>query len=129
MPNYFDSKYTDSDQALIGAKYRRHVNVGNNLQRSIADPHDSNRTRLPIKLLIFLAAPHRGMDIEALKTMIKSDPPQQLVNEIGPESPTLKDMHDRFRRVSVHMQILSVYETLKTPTVVYDVCPPWEPLR
>jgi hypothetical protein len=65
------------------------------------------------------------MNIDALKTMIKNDPPQQLVNEIGPGSPTLKDMHDRFRAVSANMQILSVYETLATPIVVFDVGISW----
>jgi hypothetical protein len=71
--------------------------------------------------LIFLAAPHRGMNIDALKTIIRNEPPQHLVNELGPGSPTLKDMHDRFRRASKDMQILSVYETLATPTVVLNV--------
>jgi hypothetical protein len=58
--------------------------------------------------------------------MIKNEPPQQLVNEIGPGSPTLKDMHDRFRRASADMQILSVFETLETPTVVFDVSLFWQ---
>ncbi|KAF1818291.1 uncharacterized protein K489DRAFT_385077 [Dissoconium aciculare CBS 342.82] len=62
------------------------------------------------------------MNNEALQTMIesRSELPEQLLNELGPRSPTIREMHDRFRKVSNDIQILSVYETLETPTVIYD---------
>jgi hypothetical protein len=71
--------------------------------------------------LIFLAAPQKGMNIDALQAMVKTAPPQHLVYEIGIGSPVLKDMHDRFHDVSNRIPILCVFETLETQTVVFDV--------
>jgi hypothetical protein len=61
------------------------------------------------------------MNVDAIRTMIENNPPRQLVNELEPDSVTLKDMRDRFRESSTGIDILSVYETLETPTVVFDV--------
>lgn len=77
--------------------------------------------RLPIRLIIFLAAPHRGMEIEALLTVIKDKPPQQLIHELGRNSAILKELNHSFIRASEQIQILSAFETLATPTVEFDV--------
>jgi hypothetical protein len=61
------------------------------------------------------------MNIEALRTMIMDQPPEQLVGELAENSTTLKDLHNRFRIASSKMHILSVYETVPTPTVTFDV--------
>jgi hypothetical protein len=61
------------------------------------------------------------MDVDALRTMIKDEPPKQLIEELAPNSALLRRLHSAFRKVSESIQILSVFETLKTATVVYDV--------
>jgi hypothetical protein len=61
------------------------------------------------------------MEIEALLTVIKDKPPQQLIHELGRNSPTLKELNRSFIEASEQIQILSAFETLETPTVEYDV--------
>jgi hypothetical protein len=87
--------------------------------------YNSQRASLPVRLLIFLAAPHKGLDIDALQAIIKTAPPQHLIFEYGKGSSVLKDMHDRFRDVSNGIPILCVFETLETKTVVFDVRVAW----
>jgi hypothetical protein len=88
---------------------------------SHADKDTRIGPRLPVRLIVFFATPHRGMNIDALRTVIKNEPPQRLIDELEPNSGILRDLHSRFRRVSDDIQILSVYELQKTATVVYNV--------
>lgn len=64
-----------------------------------------------------MAAPHRGMDIEALQTLVNGHPPETLVQELKRGSPTLQDLSERFPRVLGNIQVLTVFETKKTRTV------------
>jgi hypothetical protein len=61
------------------------------------------------------------MNIDALRTVIKNDPPRDLVQELAPNSSKLRSLHTDFRRVADRIQFLSVFETQRTPTVIFDV--------
>jgi hypothetical protein len=61
------------------------------------------------------------MEIEALLTVIKDKPPQQLIHELGRNSPILKELNRLFIEASEQIQILSAFETLETATVEFDV--------
>jgi hypothetical protein len=74
-----------------------------------------------VRLVVFLAAPHRGMEIEALLTVIKDKPPQQLINELRRNSAILRELDRSFIDAAEHIKILTVYETQETPTVGFDV--------
>jgi hypothetical protein len=61
------------------------------------------------------------MNTEMLRTMIKGQPPEQLIEELAVKSKILKDQRKSFRTASSRFSILSVYETLETPTLKFDV--------
>jgi hypothetical protein len=81
----------------------------------------STGSRLPIRLIVFLATPHHGLNINALKTIIKDQPPEQLVSELAPNSSILEEMNQRFYKISDKIRILSIYELRKTKTVIWNV--------
>jgi hypothetical protein len=61
------------------------------------------------------------MKIEALLTVIKGKPPQQLIHELDHDSSILQELNRSFIAASEGIQILSAFETHETPTVEYDV--------
>jgi hypothetical protein len=81
----------------------------------------STGSRLPIRLIVFLATPHHGLNIDALKTIIKDQPPEQLVTELAPNSSILEEMNQRFYNISNKIRILSIYELRKTKAVIWNV--------
>jgi hypothetical protein len=54
---------------------------------------------LPIRLIVFLATPHHGLDVDTLRTIIMQEPPKTLIFELGRQSPTLKNTRPLFREV------------------------------
>jgi hypothetical protein len=68
-------------------------------------------SRLPVRLIVFLATPHRGIDVDALRTLIQDEPPKQLIEELAPNSALLRRLHFAFRKVLGGIQISSVFET------------------
>ena len=71
----------------------------------------------PVKCLILFGAPHRGLDVVALQTMVKGMPSEGLVQELEMRSPTLQMLNDRFRRVYEGLDILTVYEMQPTASL------------
>ncbi|KAF9875383.1 hypothetical protein CkaCkLH20_07203 [Colletotrichum karsti] len=74
--------------------------------------------RLPVRAIVFLAAPHRGLDVQALQSLVKQTPSKQLVSELERNSPTLRDLNSRFRRFGDEIDILTCYEMKQTKTVM-----------
>ena len=68
---------------------------------------------------IFLNVPNRGMNIEQLKVMVKGQPNENLVSNLGIELQFLNLLHDTFcERFSFKVSlIISVYETKLSRTV------------
>ena len=77
-----------------------------------------NRSRLPVRAIIFLAAPHKGLEITALQTMVKGMPTEQLILELKSGSPTLTELNDNFIQAARDIDILTCYETKMTKSVI-----------
>ncbi|OBT63835.1 hypothetical protein VE03_06602 [Pseudogymnoascus sp. 23342-1-I1] len=76
-------------------------------------------SRLPVRAIIFLAAPHRGLNIDALQTLVMGQASEGLINELRSESPTLRELTNRFRDiVEDNIDLLTCYEQRPTKTVV-----------
>ncbi len=77
-----------------------------------------NIPRLPVRTIIFLGAPHKGLNIVALETLVKGKPSRKLIAELEAGSPTLTDLNDRFKNIARDVDILTFYETQPTRTAV-----------
>ena len=83
---------------------------------------DANRAKfslpLPVHSLIFLGAPHRGLETTALKTLVEGTASANMIRDLEEGSNTLAMLDDDFKKYhqesSIH--ILSFYELYKTPT-------------
>ncbi len=78
-------------------------------------------SRLPVRAIIFLAAPHRGLNIGALQTLVMGQATEGMINELREDSPTLRDLTSRFRDIVDDIDVLTCYEQRPTKTVV-KVC-------
>ncbi|MCJ1312987.1 hypothetical protein MMC25_006663 [Agyrium rufum] len=74
--------------------------------------------RLPVRAIIFLAAPHQGIELATLAALVKGQPTEALVAELRPGSTTLEYLRDNFRHVSEDIEILSCYETEPTKSTI-----------
>lgn len=68
--------------------------------------------------MIFLAAPHRGLNVTALKTLVKGEPSERLIEELRAESATLTDLNRGFAYIAKDIEILTCYETKPTKTAI-----------
>lgn len=77
-----------------------------------------SRSRLPVPAIIFFGAPHRGLETTALETIVKMRPSEDLVKELQTQSPTLRELNDKFRHVVKNTDVLTCYETIPTRTAI-----------
>ncbi|EQB44810.1 hypothetical protein CGLO_16409 [Colletotrichum gloeosporioides Cg-14] len=77
-----------------------------------------NMARLPVRAIIFLAAPHKGLDVEALQTLFKGQPSETLVHELKKGSPTLLELNTKFSQIAGDIDILTCYEMKQTKQAV-----------
>ena len=73
-------------------------------------------SRLPVREIIFLGAPHRGLNVKALETLVEFQPTEDLIRELRPGSPTLTSLNNRFKDVVKDVHILTCYELHRTKT-------------
>lgn len=79
-------------------------------------------SRLPVRAIIFLAAPHRGLNIDAIQTLVMGRVAEGAINEFKADSPTLRELANRFRDiVENNIDLLTCYEQRPTKTAV-KVC-------
>ena len=71
----------------------------------------------PVICLILFGAPHRGLDIAALQSMVRGTPSEELVRELEMRSPTLQMLNHGFRRVYEGLDILTIYEMEPTASL------------
>jgi hypothetical protein len=77
------------------------------------------RMRLPVRAVFFFAAPHKGLNIDALRSMVDGEPTKQLIDELERGSSTLDQLSEDFMRtMSKTLNIHSYYECLRTRTVI-----------
>ncbi|KFX91076.1 hypothetical protein V490_06092 [Pseudogymnoascus sp. VKM F-3557] len=98
------------------------------IKQAITDLEPSIRSRLPVRTLIFFGAPHNGLEVTALETLVKARPTQTLISELKRESPTLLGLAERFRHVASDMTIHTYYESRPTNTVAEGPDGNWERL-
>ncbi|KFY69275.1 hypothetical protein V498_10499 [Pseudogymnoascus sp. VKM F-4517 (FW-2822)] len=96
------------------------------IKQAITDLEPAIRARLPVRTLIFFGAPHNGLEVTALETLVKGRPTQTLVSELKRESPTLTGLSERFRHVAKDMTIHTYYESRPTSTVSEGPDGHWE---
>ena len=82
-------------------------------------PVGSHASPFPVCCVVFLGAPHRGLDVKALETLVKSKPTEDLIRELKSDSPTLTHLNKNFPNVVSDIRIISCYEKHPTPTVVW----------
>ena len=75
-------------------------------------------SRLPVRSIIFLGAPHKGLETTALETLVKSQATEDMIRELKAESPTLTELNDKFRHVAKDIDILTCYELSPTKTAI-----------
>lgn len=75
-------------------------------------------SRLPVRSIVFMGAPHKGLETTALETLVKSQPTEDIIRELRSESPTLTELNDKFRHVAKDIDILTCYELSLTKTAI-----------
>ena len=87
--------------------------------KQISDPTRRwDSSRLPVRSIIFLGAPHKGLETTALETLVKSQATEDIIRELKSESPTLTELNDKFRHVAKDIDILTCYELSPTKTAI-----------
>ena len=69
-------------------------------------------------LLIFMGAPHNGLANSALMTLVKGKASESLIEELGPGSPTLRNLRFKFDDIAQNIRVLSIFERRETPTAI-----------
>ncbi|OPB46269.1 ankyrin repeat protein [Trichoderma guizhouense] len=71
--------------------------------------------------VMFFAVPNRGLDNINLMSMVKGQPNEDLVRNLGGESPFLNHLHESFhKRFTLNSEIICAFETKTTPTVEWN---------
>ena len=77
-----------------------------------------NREPLPVRSLAFFGAPHRGLGIVAIKTLVDGTSLEDIVQELRKQSPTWTRLNDDFRYLHADLEILTIFELEDTPSVI-----------
>ncbi|OBT89295.1 hypothetical protein VE02_02607 [Pseudogymnoascus sp. 03VT05] len=96
------------------------------IKQAITNLEPIIRSHLPVRTLIFFGAPHNGLEVTALETLVKGRPTQTLISELKRESPTLTGLSERFRHVAKDMTIHTYYESRPASTVAEGPDGQWE---
>lgn len=76
------------------------------------------RSKLPVKQIIFLGVPHGGLNQVALAAVVRGKPSEQLIMELGRNSGTLRHLKSWFRNNWRESDIHTFHEDRETPTVI-----------
>ncbi len=68
--------------------------------------------------MIFMGAPHKGLETTALETLVSRKATEDMIRELKSESPTLTELNDKFRYVAKDIDILTCYELSPTKTAI-----------
>ena len=70
-----------------------------------------------VKAAIFFGAPHRGLNITAMQSIMNGTPSAELIRELGWQSPTIQRLNGEFPRLCADLDILAIYEKKPTATL------------
>ncbi|KAF2236554.1 ankyrin [Viridothelium virens] len=107
-----------------GSKDRPIILIGHSLgcliiKQALVEAFGSHSSLFPICCIIFLGAPHRGLQVEALETLVKSKPAEDIIRELKSGSSTLRYLNKSFCKATRGIPIITCYERYPTPTVVW----------
>ncbi|KFY42179.1 hypothetical protein V494_02544 [Pseudogymnoascus sp. VKM F-4513 (FW-928)] len=88
------------------------------IKKTLTDAISLGISRIPVREIIFLGAPHRGLNITALQTLVNGEATEQMVLELKSESPTLTWLNQGFTRFARDIDILTCYETKPTKKAI-----------
>ena len=71
----------------------------------------------PVICLVFMGAPHHGLEVTSLQTLVKGRPSEDLIMELKKHSPTLTRLNADFKNLYGKFNILTIYEMKDTPSV------------
>lgn len=70
-----------------------------------------------VKAVVFFGAPHRGLNITAMQSILNGTPSAELIRELGWQSPTIQRLNNAFRHLCEGLDIFSIYEKRPTATL------------
>lgn len=70
-----------------------------------------------MEAVIFFGAPHRGLNIAAIQSIMNGTPSADLIRELGWQSPTIQKLNNGFRHACEGLDILTIYEKIPTATL------------
>ena len=70
-----------------------------------------------VKAVVFFGAPHRGLNITALQSIMSGMPSAELIHELDRQSPTIQRLNSSFRHFCEGLDILTIYEKKPTATL------------
>ncbi|CAD6592661.1 MAG: hypothetical protein ASARMPREDX12_006341 [Alectoria sarmentosa] len=88
--------------------------------------HRRGSIRPTVRSIIFFGAPHRGLEIATMQSMVQGTPSEDLIRELRMRSPTLERLNDGFRRVFEDVDILTIFEMEPTASLRMDESNAWE---
>lgn len=71
----------------------------------------------PVICLVCIGAPHRGLEVAALQSLVKGRPSEELVRELKKHSPTLTRQNADFKNLYGEFHILTIFEMKDTSSV------------
>lgn len=101
------------------------IMINSDNEKAIVQMQDDSHDQRMLKTVfgaLFFGVPNHGMDITALGTMVRGQPNEQLVTQLGPDSDVLDRLATDFERVFnfSDSRILCFCETALSPTAVED---------
>jgi len=88
------------------------------VKQALSDMLPDERSKLPVKQVIFLGVPHGGLNLDALADVVRGKPSEQLIGELERNSSTLRHLASRFRVDWRDLEIHTFWEDRKTPTLI-----------
>jgi hypothetical protein len=87
------------------------------VKQALSDMLPDERSKLPVKQIIFLGVPHGGLDVGALAGVVRGKPSEQLIEELQRGSSTLHHLATWFADNIKDLDIHTFHEDRRTPTV------------
>ena len=83
-------------------------------------------SRPMVKSIVLFGAPHRGLEVTAMQSMVYGTPSEDLIRELKMDSPTLERLNDGFRHVYAGINILTIYEMEPSASLRKNEFDTWE---
>ena len=71
-----------------------------------------------VAAVVFFGAPHRGLNITAMQSIMNGTASEELIRELGRQSSTVQRLNDDFRHQCEDLHILTIFEKRPTATLL-----------